>query len=541
MDLIFYNGKIITMDESNPEVSAAALSGGTIAALGRDEDVLETRTPLTRLIDLEGRLVLPGFHDSHMHLLNFGYTLDQARLSGCRSVRELIERGRAYIAEHNVPAGRWVLGRGWNQDVFEDGRLPSKEDLDEISTEHPVLFTRACGHIAAVNTMALGETGSLRSVPVLEGGSVDVGNDGVPVGIVRESGLDYIQSFIPNPKAENLKDMILRAQGYALRAGITSIGSDDFSALPRYDPDLVIRAFEELEKEGTLVLKVHEQCLITDVEYLEGFMSRHADRSDGGRKFRIGPLKLLADGSLGARTAFLKEDYHDDPGNRGIACYTQNLLDELIETAHRGDMQIAVHCIGDGALEMVFNSLDKAYTRWGRKALRHGIVHCQITGKEDLIQIKDRDLCAYVQPVFIDYDHRIVKQRVGKEKTRTSYNFKTLMDTGVHVSGGSDCPVEPCDVLPNIYCAVTRKGLDGLPEEGFLPDQKMSVFEAVKIFTVEGSYMTGEELVRGRIREGMIADVVVLDRDIFSIPPEEIKESKVVMTICGGEIVYNGE
>lgn len=537
MSLLLYNGKIITMNENNPKASAVFIKENKIEAIGNDENILKMKSSITKLIDLKGKLVLPGFNDSHMHLLNFGYTLTKVDLFNSKSIKDMVERGSKYLDEKNIPKGTWILGRGWNQDYFTDDEIPTRYDLDKISTNHPILFTRACGHIAVVNTRALKEANALNNIPIFEGGIIDIDKENKPTGIVREEGMEYILSKIPNPNISELKNMIIKAQEYALSVGITSVGSDDFSALPQNNPELVIKAFDELEKEDNLKLRITEQCLIHDVNYLEKFIEKRNSTEHRNKYFKIGPLKILADGSLGARTAFMKDEYKDEKGNYGISYFSEDKLDKLIETAHKNDMQIATHCIGDGANELVFNSIEKAYEKWGRKNLRHGVVHCQITDKRLLEKYKELGICAYVQPIFIDYDYRIVEKRVGIEKTKTSYNFKTLINMGVPVSGGSDCPVEPCDVLPNIYCAVTRKSLEGLPKDGFLPDQKISVYDAVKMFTKEGSYTTFEEKIKGEIKEGMLADLVILDRDIFSISHDDIKDVKVIMTIFDGKCI----
>lgn len=539
VNYILFNGKVVTMNTDMPRASAVAIRNNKIEAVGTDEDILRMKNSRTKIIDLKGSLVIPGFNDSHMHLLNFGYTLTKADLIGAKSVKDMIEIGKKYLDNKKISVAKWILGRGWNQDYFDDGKLPTRHDLDKISTKHPILFTRACGHIAVVNTKALVEAGVYDNIPDIEGGKIDTGSDGKPSGIVREKALEFISRKIPNPTLKEIKDMIIKASEYASSMGITSVGTDDFSALPQNDPQLVINAFVELNGEGKLNLRINEQCLIHDVNYLKEFIKKGYNTGWTNGYFKIGPLKLLTDGSLGARTAFMKDEYVDCPGNFGISYFSQNELDILIDTAHKNDMQIAAHCIGDGSMEMVFDSIDKAYEKWGKKSLRHGIVHCQITDKQLLQRFRDLDVSAYVQPIFIDYDHKIVEKRVGKEKTETSYNFKTLMDMKVHVSGGSDCPVEPCDVLPNIYCAVTRKGLDGLPKNGFLPDQKISVYDAVKMFTEEGSFITYEEKIKGQIKKGMVADLVVIDRDIFNISPKEIKDAQVTMTIFDGKVVFS--
>jgi len=246
----------------------------------------------------------------------------------------------------------------------------------------------------------------------------------------------------------------------------------------------------------------------------------------------------LLDGSLGAKTASLTYDYADDPGNRGILCYTEEELDEMVSLAHKNNISVAIHGIGDNAIYMIFNSIKKAQDECHRDDARHGIVHCQIVDETLTNLFKEMDVLALVQPIFLHYDLHIVESRVGKEKAKLTYNYKTMMDLGIHVSFGTDCPVEDLNPLNCIYCAVTRKDLNGYPENGFNPDEKVSVYEAVYDYTVGSAYASFEENIKGKILKGMLADLTVLNEDIFKIEEDKIKDVVVDLTMVDGKIVY---
>jgi predicted amidohydrolase YtcJ len=296
----------------------------------------------------------------------------------------------------------------------------------------------------------------------------------------------------------------------------------------------VAAACQELEAEGKLTVRVHEQCQLPDLPSLQDFLQ---DRPAPGPMFRPGPLKLLGDGSLGARTAFLSGEYADEPGQRGIAIFTQTELESMIILAHISGMQIAVHSIGDGMLDMLLKAYRKAFARAPRRDHRSGVVHVQLTRPKQLAAMKRMKLHAYVQSVFLDYDSHIVHERAGKELADSSYAFRTLQKLGLHVSNGTDCPVEAPDPMRGVQCAVTRQPLDGSLAP-YRPEEAMSVAEALNSYTAEGAYASFEEGFKGQIAPGMAADFVILDGDPFSVQPAEIKDIRVLETYLGGRCVY---
>ncbi|MDF2673153.1 MAG: hypothetical protein K0R09_1418 [Clostridiales bacterium] len=538
MDLIFLNGKIITIDASIPQGEAVYIKDGRIIAVGNNSDILSYKNDSTKIIDLEGKLMVPGFNDSHMHLLNYGSSLLNVNLVGVKSINEMIDRTNKFIVDNNINSNSMIQGRGWNHDYFIERRFPNRYDLDKISTTQPIILTRACGHVSVVNSKALEIAGITKDSPQVDGGHFDIDENGESLGIFRENAISLISSQIAEPTIEEIKKMIMIASEKANAQGITSVQSDDLLSVTDDDFTKVISAYTELRNEGKLTVRINEQSRFENIENLNKFIKMGYITGKGDEFFKIGPLKLMADGSLGARTAYMCQPYFDDPSTSGIPVCTQEELDNLIITAHNAGMQVAVHCIGDKAMYMVFESIKKAQKQNYKEDHRHSIVHCQITDELLLNKFKELNVIAHIQPIFLDYDLHIVEERVGQVRAKTSYNWKGLLDRGVHIACGSDCPVENFDVLPGIYSAVTRKDLKGYPECGWLPKQRLTVMEALNGFTLGAAYASFEENLKGSITPGKFADLVVLSEDIFEIEADAIKDVNVEMTFLGGKLVY---
>ncbi|GMQ59160.1 amidohydrolase [Vallitalea sediminicola] len=538
MDIILYNGKVITMDKDKPYATGVCIKDNKICKVGTDAQILEHIKDNSLLIDLQGRSLLPGFNDSHMHLINFAYTNSMIRLAGLNSVEEIINRSKEIISKDTTGTS-WIKGRGWNQNNFDKPRMLDRYDLDEISVDKPICFIRACGHVLVINSYALEMLDITGDTEQVAGGHFDVDDNNEPTGIFRENAMNIVYENMSSPTIDEIKEMIIGACELALSEGITSIQTDDLDNFSDKDYEKIIRAYEELRDDGKLPVRIYEQCLLGDIETFQEFLNKGYRTGDGDDFFKIGPLKILADGSLGARTAYLSKPYEDDSSTCGIGKLTQAQLDQLVLCAHRNNMQIAIHCIGDKIMDMAFKSIKKAIKEYPRKDHRHGIVHSQITTKQLLNEFKEINAVAYIQPIFLDGDISIVEKRIGKERAKDSYNFKTLIDMGVHTPYGSDCPVEPFNVLHGIYCAVTRKTLDGHLMEGWLPEQKVTIKQAISAFTKEGAYASFDEDIKGIIKEGMLADLVVLDNDIFAVDGDNIKDMNVDLTMVDGVIVYD--
>ena len=321
--------------------------------------------------------------------------------------------------------------------------------------------------------------------------------------------------------------------------GITSCQSDDYCVFQNTPWQVINEAYRELEADGTLTVRVYEQANFTNLPALSAFVEAGNNTGSGSDMFRIGPLKMLGDGALGARTAYLTKPYADDPSTCGLSVFTPDVFDEMIGYAHANGMQVAVHCIGDACLDLVLSSIEKAQAAHPRIDHRHGIVHCQITRPDQLQKIADLNLHVYAQSIFLDYDLHIVNARVGEELAGSSYSWKTLLDLGATVSNGSDCPVEAPDVMAGIQCAVTRCDRQG--RGPYLPEQVFSVQQAIDSFTKWGAFSCFAETAKGQIEPGFLADFTVLDQNPFATPGEHLQSIKIRGVYLNGEQVYPGE
>lgn len=536
MRSIYYNGAVYTGEL--PLVEAFVVDDGKFLFAGSSREALALAREDTERVDLEGRFVCSGFNDSHMHLLNYGRTLRTAQLADhTGSLEELLCCLRAFEEAHPHTGAAWLMGRGWNQDYFTDvRRMPDRYDLDKVSTEVPICAVRACGHCLVVNSRALELLGVTADTPQPEGGRIGVEN-GEPDGRFFDNAMDQVYDAMPEPSREELKDMIRCACRELNARGITSSQSDDYFVYRKLPWQEINAAFRELEASGELTVRVYEQCNFADQESLEGFLAAGNNTGVGTELFCIGPLKLLGDGALGPRTAYLSRPYADDPSTCGIPVFSQETMDGMIACANAHGMQVAVHAIGDACLDRVLSAYEKALAAHPRQDHRHGIVHCQITRPDQLEKIARLRLHVYAQSIFLDYDVHILEQRVGAELAATSYSWKTLMRSGVSVSNGTDCPVEQPDALACMQCAVTRSTLrDHLGP--YLPEEAFTVQEALDSYTIRGAEGSFEENRKGRIRPGMLADFVVLEQDPFAVEPERIREIPVYATYLGGRRVF---
>ena len=533
MKQIFVNGKVYT--GSLPLSTAFAEEGGVFIYAGDDAGALALAGPEDPVTDLGGAFVCPGFNDSHMHLLGYGRLLSSMPLAEhTASLADMLATMQTWAAEH--PSAEWIYGRGWNQDYFTDeARMPEASDLDKVSTDRPVCAVRACGHCLAVNHKALQMLGIDASTPVPRGGKIEL-KDGQPNGLFFDGAMELIYSGIPAPGIEELKDYILTACRGLNAYGITSSQTDDYCVFRNLDWQKINEAYRQLEEEGRLTVRVNQQTNLDTPEKLQDYLDKGLHTGVGTHMYKMGPLKLLQDGSLGARTAYLSRPYADDQTQTGFPIHTQQELDELIGLAHQNGMPAAAHVIGDRAMDMVLDAYEKAFRALPRQDHRSGLVHCQISRPDQFERIRDLGLHIYAQSIFLDYDTRIVEKRAGKELASTSYSWKTLKDMGVTVSNGSDGPVEMPNVLAGIQCAVTRQSLSGGPV--YLSDQAFSMQEALDSFTKAGAFASFEEEFKGRIAPGMAADFTVLSEDLFQTEPCRIKDVQVLQTWLGGKRVY---
>ena len=535
MKSIWYNGRVYTGEEAMP--SAFLAEDGVFAAVGSDAEILALADEKTVCTDLEGRFVCPAFTDSHMHLLGYGQSLLSAQLAEhTGSLAGLLAYLHRYAAENPPREGRWLTGRGWNQDCFSDvSRMPDRRDLDAVSASYPIMITRACGHCCAVNSRTLELAGITADTPSPEGGRIGMEN-GIPDGRLYDNAISLVSRLIPEPDREEIKDMIRLACRALNSYGITGAQTDDYCVFRAVPFETVNAAYRELEESGELTVRVYEQANFTEPDELARFIAAGNLTGTGSEMFRIGPLKMLGDGSLGSRTAWLSRPYADDPGTSGFPLFSREKMEQMIRFAHGNGMQIAVHAIGDACLDQVLDALEAALREHPRADCRHGIVHCQITRPDQLRRIRDLGLHVYAQSVFLDYDNHIVEKRVGPDLAASSYAWKTLMKSGVSVSNGSDGPVERPDVMRGIECAVTRTALDGTGP--YRPEEAFTVKEALDSFTVRSAEASFEERFRGRIAPGFAADFAVLEKDPFAEAPADLHRIRVLETCLRGTRVF---
>ena len=545
MKTVIYNGKVYV--EKGFYAEAVLVEDGCIKMVGTSREVLAAAGEdfAGETIDCEGRTVIPGLNDSHLHLMQVGEALQRAPIGKARSIAQLIEIGKSFIEKYPERTAGGLHAMGWNQDLFEDEqRIPNRHDLDQISTEIPVILERVCGHVVSTNTKAIEMLGLDASSPEVEGGEIRREADGYPSGVFSENAGTLTKSILSGPTLEQRRSYLLEGMRYAVSHGLTSVQSNDIGC-STYDVDGTFAMIRELYESGEALLRYHHQVCFGKPEefeqYLtEGEFAKYKDAdvySAPGSWLTLGPLKLFKDGSLGGRTGLMTNGYVGMPDVKGVDCMTAEDTAEFCRLAKEYGVQMVTHCIGDEANRQITAAYKTAFID-GENKLRHSLVHCQVTDQETLDEIVKHGILVQAQPIFIDYDRKILEALCGPELAATSYNFGTLLRRGVHLSYGSDSPVEDCNPFPNLYMAITRKGADGKPEGGFYPKECVDPETAVDAYTYESAYNQFLENVKGRIKPGYYADLVVLDRDLFTCDPMEIKDMLPVLTMVGGKVVY---
>jgi len=534
-DIVVHNAKVYV--DRGRFAEAVLIKDDKIAAVGTNVEIL-AKAPGAEKIDAQGNLLLPGFNDSHMHLHEFGRSIHRINAFDVTSVDELVERGRELINRLKLPKGSVVTGFGWNEEQFTgEKRHLNRHDMDRISVDHGVIIDRVCGHSGACNSLAIKMAGITRDTPQVEGGHFDTDENGEPNGIFRENALYNLKSIVPPYTQEQINEQILFAMRHALEKGLTSVSSCD---IIEENFQSIIDAYIKAFTEAGVHLRVNTQCRIEkDSSYNEFIKRGWITKASMGHPYvTMGPVKFFADGSLGSRTAYLRKPYHDEPSTTGLRVHAPEEMNALVERAHKNGFQVAVHSIGDAGIEQVLDAFEK--TTGGRKnELRHGVIHCQITDLPLLQRMADNDILAIVQPIFLAHDLYMVDARVGKELGSTSYAFATMEKLGIKTSYGTDSPVESMSPIDCIDCAVNRHDVStGYPEGGFYPQECVDVYTAVDNYTIGSAYATFTENQKGRIKVNQLADMVLLDRDIFTIPKKEIHTAKVLWSMVGGKIAY---
>jgi predicted amidohydrolase YtcJ len=538
MDLILLNGNIFTVDEKQKYAQAVGINGNKIEIVGSNQDVLRCKNETTQVIDLEGKTAIPGFNDGHLHLLNHGIIKDNIILQGCTDKFQVIQRTKDYIGERKIPKGEWVEGRGWNQNLFKEKVMLTRHDLDQISPEHLIVLTRVCGCMCVVNTAGLKAMGVFDSPPFIEGGEIELDESGIPTGRMLGNAEVFTYGFIPKLSKEKIKKYIVHSMEYYVKAGITSAQACDLG-LAKCSFQDILEAYFELDQEGKLPIRANEMIYLDKKELLQEFLSLGYKTGDGSDFFKIGPYKLQPDGSLGSRTAYLSSPYEDDPSTQGVLNNSPREFYHLIELAYTNGLQIVADAIGDGTLDMVLEAYKKLMDKYPKADPRFCIDHCQITTEEILDKFKKYGVIGGLEVVFLSSDISIVEDRVGKDRAKWTYNWKGFLDRGIPIAIGSDSPVESCNPMHGIYAAVVRKDFDGVPDGGWLPEQKLTLEEAIYGYTLGPAYCTYEESIKGSITPGKLADITVLSENIFAIDPDRLKDVTAEMTIVDGKIVHS--
>lgn len=516
------------MDGQMHQYEAIGVEGDKIVFLGADEEGLAQQWD--ERTDLKGALMLPGFMDTHMHMLYYGQMRQNVDLFGLPSIDAVVERCRAHMAARNPNA---LIGWGWNQEHMAEKRYLTKEDVDRVSQDIPVILLRTCGHIAACNTRMLEALKKLEGLNSELLGLIDFQR-----GILREEAMMLYTKVMPPISEADVRNIILEAQRDLNAAGLTCVHSHDLRVIAGLDDFDLIRILRSMSGNGELTVRIYEQCMVDQVDFPRLAAARDS-YEDHKSLFRTGPRKVVGDGSLGAKSAAVIDGYVDEPDNHGIPLYTDQEMYESVKAAHDIHMNVAVHAIGDHTFRQVCDAVERVQRENPWPGHRHGIIHAQITSPDLLLRAKELGLQTYIQPIFIDADMELIDQRVGEAHAKDCYNWKSMLDLGLHVSGGSDCPVEPVHVLDNIRSAVTRKNRAG--DRTYLPEQALTVEQAVRLFTSAAAWASYDEDWRGTLEPGKLADMVVLDMDLFTADPDGFAKGSVVETVLNGRTVYRGE
>ena len=537
MKELFINANVITVDDDNPRAEAFVVEDGMFVFVGSNEEAENAAGEDCRVTDLKGLTVVPGFNDSHMHLLNFAFHRTKINLYGTSSIDEIIDISKRWINERKPADGQWILAAGWNHYDFKEGRMLNASDLDKICSDKPMLFTRCCEHTVCVNSKAMEIIGITDETPDPESGIIERDEEGHATGILKEGARYLAYGQLPDKSVEEIKEMLIDGMSYLSSCGVTSVQPDDFETFSSKNWRNVIQAYKELEAEGKMTVRVYEQCLLPEMGRFNEFLQAGYKTGVGSDVFKIGPLKLLCDGSLGPRTSYLREDYSDDPGNRGINVFEQDELNELCLTAHKNGMHVVCHAIGDATCDMVLTAFEYAQKNCPIKDHRDGIIHVQMSPKDILDRMLKDNVISYVQPIFVNSDLHMADGRLG-ERVKDAYKFRTMNEIGLRVPLSSDCPVESCNPIDSAYVAVTRKDLNGYPEGGWHTEEALTIEQVIKGFTIDGAYAQFMENIKGSIEQDKYADFVVLTKDITQVDPEDILTIKAAATYMGGSCVY---
>ena len=528
-DLIITNAKVWTVDKTHPTAQAVAVLGDRIVAVGSNADIDVWRGHDTKVIDAGGKLLLPGFNDAHVHFVSGGLQLESVQLNDATSKQEFVRRIAAQAKK--TPKGEWIQGGDWDETKWSPLSLPTKELIDAVTPDNPVFVSRYDGHSALANSTALRLAGITSQTPDPPGGVIIRDAQGNPTGDLKDAATDIVFKVIPPLSHEQRLRAVRRALEYAASLGVTSVQN--------MDPDYAdIAAYAELLQNGELTTRIYAAPLIDQVDDQVKIGIRHAF---GGPFLRIGAVKAFADGSLGSRTAYFFEPFSDEPGNRGLLgeeMQPLSLMRDRMMKADAAGLQICTHAIGDQAISIILDLYADIVKAHGEMDRRLRIEHAQHMAAKDFDRFAQLNVIASVQPYHAIDDGRWAEGYIGHDRASRTYAFRTFLNHWVHLAFGTDWDVAPLNPIWTVYAAVTRSTLDGKNPNGWFPDQKLTVAEAIEAYTMGSAYAEFQENVKGSITPGKLADMVVLSDDIFSIDPAKIRDVKVLKTIVGGKVVW---
>ena len=531
--LVLLNGKIWTVNDRQPRAEAVACLGSRIVAVGSNGEIRKWIGAGTEAIDMGGKLVLPGFNDAHVHFFSGGENLASVQLRDAKSEDEFRKRIAEFAAKQ--PAGRWITGGDWDHENWTPARLPTRQLIDAVTAGHPVFVNRLDGHMALANSQALQLAGITRDTPDPPGGTIVRDAAGEPTGVLKDAAMermDGVDGVIPAPSEDQIADAVRAAMRYAAENGVTSV--QDMSAAPE-----ILRVYQTLLARGELTVRISGHQPLATWQRLAAVGLR-ADF--GGEKLHIGALKGFADGSLGSTTALFFEPYLDAPNTSGLAnseMIPESKMQAHILGADRAGLQVAVHAIGDKANHTVLGMYEEAARQNGARDRRFRIEHAQHLRMEDIPRFGTLHVIASMQPYHCIDDGRWAEKRIGPERAEGTYAFRALLDSGAVLAFGSDWDVAPMQPLMGIYAAATRRTLDGKHPNGWVPEQRITVAEAIRAYTMGSAYASFDEKIKGSIEPGKLADMVVVSDDILSIPAVEIEKTRVETTVFDGKVIYH--
>lgn len=534
-DMVIINGKVLTIDKDNPNCEAIAIKGEKIIATGTTEKIKGfIKKDVTKVIDARGRLVLPGFNDSHVHFgpldpdfIELRYTTDPTVIT---------EKVAAQVAKSKP--GQLIEGGHWVHEMFIDKKWPTRELIDKVSPDNPVLLERADGHSVLVNSYVLKISGITKETKAPFGGEIQKDPiTGEPTGILKDAAMGLIKTGNKKLIRSQEEEKERTWQGYLLamkearELGVTSIqnaGGTDFSP------------YEKLQKEGLLTCRIDIGASLTgDTVILKGYKEKQKKYPREGDWIRFSYLKAFADGSIGSSTALMFEPFSDDPSNSGLAMWPYEKLEKMVLTADKMGFQIGIHAIGDKANNWVLNAFEKAIQVNGKRDSRHRDEHTQTVQISDISRFAKLGVIPSMQPTHCISDKLFYEKRVGYERCKGTYAWRSLIDAGSILAFGTDYDVEPLNPMEGLYAAVTRKDRLGEEGNGWFPDQKLTMEEAIKYYTLGSAFAQFMDDRKGMIKSGYLADIVIVDKDLLTIPENEIMKTKVDYTIVGGKVVYS--